>query len=194
MAKIDPCLTSKTNEHYTPLEFLAHVYAFLGTVNLDPCSSTLNNPTVFADCHYTKEMDGLALPWFGKVFCNPPYGNGLLQWSEKIKTEYESGNVSEALFLVPSRTDTKWTRSLESYSRVYLYQRIKFADINRIPQDSAPFPSVVFYFGNRQKWFERYWNELGDVRICAKKVGFNKTAYQREYMRKRRANPRPIST
>jgi hypothetical protein len=186
MSNIDACLTSKTNEHYTPLEFLAHVYAFMETVNLDPCSSTLDNPTVFADCHYTQAMDGLSLPWFGKVFCNPPYGNGLLKWAAKIKTEYERENFSEGLFLVPSRTDTKWTRSLDGYSRVYLSQRIKFADVNRIPQDSAPFPSVVFYFGDRQAWFERYWKELGDVRICAKPKTFDKRTYQREYMRKRR--------
>ncbi|MGL5060758.1 MAG: DNA N-6-adenine-methyltransferase [Microcoleus sp.] len=177
-------LSSKTNEHYTPIDFLAYVYEFLGHVDLDPCSSPLK--TVMADLHYTAEMDGLSLPWYGNVFCNPPYGRGLMEWSQKIKTEYELGNIADALYLVPSRTDTEWTRLLSGYSRVYLAKRLKFLDQHGVMQDSAPFPSVLFYFGTNDQWFVKCWERLGDVRSI-RPPKFDKTAYQREYMRKRRA-------
>lgn len=29
---------------------------------------------------YTKEQDGLAQPWTGRVWCNPPYGREIGKW------------------------------------------------------------------------------------------------------------------
>lgn len=189
MANINACLTSKTDEHYTPLSFLIKVYEFYGgTLDLDPCCNDLASPTVFANAHYDAALDGLALPWFGKVFVNPPYGRSLLSWANKIAQEFECGNTTESLFLVPSRTDTKWTRRLSDYSRCYLEKRIKFVSEDGQEQDSAPFPSVLFYFGKRQTEFKQYWEQHGQVWLVQNKTSnFDRTAYQREYMRKRRA-------
>lgn len=189
MPNIDACLTSKTAEHYTPPSFLIRVYEFFGgTVDLDPCSNSLESPTVLANAHYTQALDGLSLPWFGKVFVNPPYGRTLMTWTEKLCSEYEQGNISEAIYLVPSRTDTKWTRRLSAYARCYLDSRLKFTSREGIPQDSAPFPSAVFYLGNRLSDFESYWQSQGEVWLPHRQTKFDKVAYQREYMRKRRAS------
>jgi DNA N-6-adenine-methyltransferase (Dam) len=189
MSNIDACLTSKTNEHYTPLAFLLKVYEFFGgELDLDPCCHNLENPTVLAHLHYDEQMDGLSLPWIGKVFVNPPYGRTLANWTQKLCSEYECGNTSEALYLVPSRTDTKWTRRLGNYSRCYLSERIKFVSQDGREQDSAPFPSALFYLGTRQAEFTKFWNKYGEVWIAeGEKKHFDKTSYQREYMRKRRA-------
>lgn len=187
MSNIDVCLTSKTNEHYTPPDFLLRVYEFFGgTLDLDPCCNSLAHPHVLANCHYDKKLDGLKLPWFGKVFVNPPYGKSLLQWTEKLCCEHECGNVEEAIYLVPSRTDTRWTRRLSGYSRCYLGSRLRFVSEDGKQQDSAPFPSAVFYLGDRTQDFDRYWSILGEVWIPSKKAGFDKTEYMRKYMRKRR--------
>lgn len=47
---------------------------------LDPCSTDSN-----AKCadHYTVFDDGLAVPWYGTVFVNPPYGRRIGKWVEK---------------------------------------------------------------------------------------------------------------
>lgn len=187
MSNFDACLTSKTNEHYTPPTFLIQVYDFFGgTLDLDPCCNSLANPHVLANCHYDKELDGLKLPWFGKVFVNPPYGRSLGDWTEKICGEFEQAHISEGLFLVPSRTDTKWTRRLSEYARCYLSSRLKFVSENGTPQDSAPFPSALFYLGERQKEFKAYWSGLGEIWIPEKKTSFDRTEYMRKYMKKRR--------
>ena len=46
--------------------------------NLDVCANSENTK---CDVYYNKEQDGLKQPWYGNVWCNPPYGrhvgNGL---------------------------------------------------------------------------------------------------------------------
>lgn len=50
-----------------------HVVQALGHFDLDPCGAPGH---VLAERTYLPESgeDGLALPWEGRVFCNPPYG------------------------------------------------------------------------------------------------------------------------
>ena len=51
-----------------------HVLAALGPFDLDPCACSEPRPWPTASSHYTREDNGLILPWSGRVFCNPPYG------------------------------------------------------------------------------------------------------------------------
>lgn len=61
----------------TPPELLERLYGVVGGgFGLDPCSPTRRGP-VRARLRYTVEDDGLALPWRGTVFVNPPYGRQL---------------------------------------------------------------------------------------------------------------------
>lgn len=49
--------------------------------DLDPCSPGPGH-WVPADWIFTRVHDGLSRPWFGRVFCNPPYGarHGQVPW------------------------------------------------------------------------------------------------------------------
>ena len=38
---------------------------------------------------------------------NPPYGGDIAWWVQKLVEEFELGEVTEAIALVPSRTDRK---------------------------------------------------------------------------------------
>lgn len=46
----------------------------LGPFDLDPCACMEPRPWPTAARHYTRVENGLALPWEGRVWCNPPYG------------------------------------------------------------------------------------------------------------------------
>lgn len=61
----------------TPSDIVERARNVMGSIDLDPCSSTDFNETVKAGIYYDLDecgQDGLKLPWFGKVFVNPPGG------------------------------------------------------------------------------------------------------------------------
>ena len=150
-------------DDYTPRHIIDLVLACLGEIDLDPCSNSYHLPNIPAREHFTKEDDGLAHPWRGRIFMHPP-GNAVKDWVEKLCSEFESGNVAEALALVASRTDTQWFRRLRQYPRCFISGRLKFSGAEM----NATFPSVVFYLGRGQEGFQRFveaFNRLGDIFI-----------------------------
>lgn len=149
---------SETNEWYTPKEIIERVIKVLGQIDLDPCANP-GTPTIPALTHYTQANDGLAQPWFGRVYMNPPYGDEIKGWIEHLCSAYKSKLVSEAIALVPSRTDTEWFRLLKEYPRCFIWGRLKFS--NSIL--SAPFPSMVVYLGGDTQLFYQHFRDLGDI-------------------------------
>jgi len=178
--------SSGDNQHYTPYLLLAQVCEFYGgTIDLDPCSNSLVSPHIPALVHYTEEMNGLNLPWFGKVFVNPPYSRRELRpFVEKAINEAKAKKEIEIVLLVPARTDTQWHTLLDPYSRCYIKGRLKFHNPKN-NGNSAPFPSALFYLGDRDREFESYFSRIGKVFAPNKKT--NRKEYMREYMRKYRS-------
>lgn len=98
--------------------------------DLDPCHPPTSVGPIpvdeFVDAWYTKDDDGLKSEWFGRVFMNPPYGNGIIHWMAKMA---EHGN---GIALVFARTDVRWYReyALQGDGILYLKTRLKFLDMN----------------------------------------------------------------
>src|SRR6266702_3408421 len=89
------------NEWFTPPEIMEAVRDVLGTIDLDPASCPEAQKTVQAKTFYTKEQDGLAQEWRGRVWLNPPFSHPLnIHFVNKLIDEYQSGNVSKAIMLV----------------------------------------------------------------------------------------------
>ena len=111
-------IQAKTVEWYTPPE----VFKALGMSNgikfdVDVSSPGSNLvPWIPALRHITKDEDGLRAPWtdsagdLGFVWCNPPWGSGLIDWCRRLD-QHGRCNGS-AVALVPARTDTDWWRRL----------------------------------------------------------------------------------
>lgn len=59
-------------EHYTPSPYTEAARYVLGAIDLDPASCERANSTVRAAQFYSAKDDGLAQPWRGRVFLNPP--------------------------------------------------------------------------------------------------------------------------
>ncbi len=151
--------SSATPEHYTPRLILDAAIDCMGAIDLDPCAESHDSPNVLAAMHYTKEDDGLSQPWVGRVYMNPPYGNEIAAWVTKLCQEHEHGGMTEAIALVPARTDTAWFRRLRDYPVCFVAGRLTFIG-NDAP---APFPSAVFYLGEDIGRFYRAFGELGDI-------------------------------
>ena len=136
--------SSKDQTWTTPKAVVDSVIRVLGEVDVDPCSPRLDGP-VPAAIHYTEKEDGLAQPWTGRVFVNPPYNRALPKWLGKAAEEHASSRATAVLALVPARTDTAWCHAaVESGADFWLLRkRLRFRD----DQGPAPFGSVFFGWG-----------------------------------------------
>lgn len=76
----------------------------LGEFDLDPCAAD-PRPWDTAKVHYTEQHNGLIMPWFGRVWLNPPYGRGIGKWLERMADHAEADGTGIALIF--ARTDTK---------------------------------------------------------------------------------------
>jgi hypothetical protein len=151
--------SSRTAEHYTPENIIAPTLACLGEIDLGPCSDGGDPPNVPARMHYTADDDGLAHPWQGRIYMNPPYGRKIGDWVDKLCAEHEAGRVTEAIALLPSRTDTQGWKRLREYPVCFVQGRLTFVG----SQDPAPFPSAVLYLGPDIARFCRAFHHLGDI-------------------------------
>ena len=99
MAEHEPCIGA-SDEWYTPPE----IFDALGeTFDLDPCSPGAEH-WVPARRVYTKAEDGLAQPWDGFVFMNPPFGgrNGHVPWLQKFLAH------ANGIAIVRAYTSSAW--------------------------------------------------------------------------------------
>jgi hypothetical protein len=85
----------------TPLQVLH----FLGRFDLDLCACPEPRPWTTADKMIALPQDGLAEPWSGRVWLNPPYGDKIDVWMERM-SQHRNG-----ISLIFARTDTEtWIR------------------------------------------------------------------------------------
>jgi hypothetical protein len=159
MTNLDPLMSSKSTEWYTPDSIIERVILILGEIDLDPCSNSKMAPNVPAVHHYTKKDDGLSRSWHGRVYMNPPYGRVIGPWVTKLVAEYRAGRATQALALLPARTDTRWMAQLREFPRCFIRGRLKFSG----HQNSAPFPSVVVALGCDPGTLAQAFGDIGDV-------------------------------
>jgi len=84
---------------------------------------------------------GLTRAWGRSVFVNPPYSN-IKEWIKKGYEESQEGKL--VVFLIPSRTDTRWWHEyvMKAKEIRFIKGRLKFGE----SKNSAPFPSAIVVF------------------------------------------------
>ncbi len=109
----------QSNEWYTPPKVFDKLQT---TFDLDVAAPKGGVPWIPATDHYYKEIDGLIQPWYGFVWCNPPYGKNTGIWLKKF---IEHGN---GIALVFSRTDTIWFHDYATQADIlcFIKARLKF--------------------------------------------------------------------
>lgn len=127
-----------TTTWLTPL----HIIESLGHFDLDPCAHP-DWPT--ATNRICLPTDGLAQPWAGRVWLNPPYGNETWDWLSRL-ADHGTGTA-----LVFARTETAgfvrtvWERA---DAVMFLHGRLHFhhGDGTRAPANAGA-PSALVAYG-----------------------------------------------
>jgi hypothetical protein len=122
----------------------------LPLVDIDPCSNPRSTVRARRTYDATRGEDGLALPWFGMVFINPPYSS-VMPWVMKMQREYQ--RVTSAAFLVNADPSTKWWHTLSAVlpRRFDFNRRIQFSPPPGVKPSSNSKPQALLCD-------EQFWN------------------------------------
>ena len=131
----------------TPPDFFARADRSWGPFDLDVCATTDN-----ARCarYFSPDDDGLARPWSGRCWMNPPYGRAVPAWLAKAVAEAESGNALLVAALIASRTGASWWHSYvmrPGNTVLFIQGRLKFEGA----PSSAPFDSALVIITGEQR-------------------------------------------
>ena len=154
-----------SNEWYSPEWIVEPGREALGGFDLDPASCAEANETIRAARYFTLADDGMAQPWAGRIWLNPPFSDrDLLRWVAKLVESRESGAVPEAVMLLPAYMETRMSqRALAACDAVcFPSRRVQF---NRPGQPAAhpPSGSMLCYFGARVDRFRAAYSDRGLV-------------------------------
>jgi len=148
---------SKTVEHGTPkyiVQMLADEFAD-GAFDLDVAASDVLH---VCEKYFTKKDNGLLQKWFGRVWCNPPYGLVETLWIQKAVREVLLGRAEVVVMLLPAKMSKKWWKTYVTcedqdesgrYKLKYPLETMKPIDrrIQFIGSEStATFPCVALVF------------------------------------------------
>jgi hypothetical protein len=135
----------KTNDWLTPA-YIIDAFG-KGFFDLDPCESEYQI-SYCARRGYTVKDDGLKKDWFGHVFCNPPYGKGIVPWIERMAA------WNDGVLLIFNRMDTKYWHDYIFPAKPLLYilrGRINFINTDGEKRNNAGAGSVLVAFGRECK-------------------------------------------
>lgn len=116
----------KSQVHITP----RFILDALGQFDLDPCAAD-TRPWDCAQVNWTEAQDGLSMPWFGRVWLNPPFHRYHVgQWVTRM-AEHDRG-----IALLHARTEAEWFRPIweRAAAILFLFGRLTFCRSDGSPQ------------------------------------------------------------
>lgn len=161
--------SSESVEHYTPIEIVEAARTVLGGIDLDPASCSTANEVVKAAAWYGPGSefgeDGLAEPWLGRVFLNPPGGvvpeahrgcgtksNAALWWAY-LAEAWRTGEVDAAIFVGFTLEVLRSTQALDvpqplDFPLCVPFSRIAFDTLEggrRVPSSQPTHANVIVF-------------------------------------------------
>ena len=157
------------NEWYTPPEIIEAARTVLGDIDLDPASCDMAQRTVQATTYYSKEDDGLAQQWAGRVWLNPPYSKPL-PFIDKL---IGSKDVTAAVVLKRCAASPEWAQKLLGWAdRICLAKkRVWFIDETGVQRKDSNIDNAFFYRGPKPELFTYEFAKYGHVLVPASAPG-----------------------
>jgi phage N-6-adenine-methyltransferase len=149
-------------EWYTPALYVECARQALGDFDVDPASSKAAQETVRARTYFTKEDDGLAQNWNGRVWCNPPYCDAG-KFVDKLIDELDAGRATSAVILVNAYCDTRWFHRAANACAAICFPlgRIYFERPDGEQMSQPAYGSAFIYFGRPDRALQRSLRRAG---------------------------------
>lgn len=145
-----------------PIAFLQR-RQFRGLADLDPCHDPSGLTLARVNYDIRRGQDGLALPWRGKVWLNPPYSLPA-PWLERAALHYRYG-LAETLAIVNVQSGSRyWHRWVWPCASAicFLESRVAFWYDGR-PENGNRYDQAVIYYGDDVGRFRSIWSSEGAI-------------------------------
>ena len=162
-----------SSEWYTRPKYIEAARVVMGSIDLDPASSTAANEIVKATQFYTQEQNGLLQPWFGNVWLNPPYGrtarmigqhkSTIKLFVDRLLTEYQCGNVKQAIILATTEVNAKWFYPLWQYPICIPDHKVNFIVPVQLHKYCQMFGTCFAYLGDNEQKFTEVFRQFGHI-------------------------------
>jgi ParB family chromosome partitioning protein len=148
-------------EWYTPPQYIEAARLVMGSIDTDPASSAVAQLTVQATNYLTADDDGLAQPWHGNVWLNPPYKASLIvSFIDRLVSHH-----GQWICLTNNGTDTAWGQKLLSAAHAVCFtdHRIRFHNAEGVAQGPAMQGQMLTYSGPRVEEFLQVFDQFGVI-------------------------------
>ena len=174
-----PDVKLSTDDNYTPSRVVESARRTLGAIDLDPASSLFAQSTVQAgqwcglDHPDELRRNGLAVTWYGRVWCNPPFskdkGNkdGFLKlFTKKLIVAYRCGDVRAACILTRADSSAAYSQDLRKVASAscWPFVRIPFVRPDIGERSNPNFTTIIWYLGKHTDRFYHAFKAIGDTR------------------------------
>lgn len=135
-----------------------------GPFDLDPCGHASSH--VGAASTFTVHDDGLARPWHGRVFVNPPH-SGAAKFIARAHRAWSTGECAVVAMLIPAQVHLRVMHDdvFGTADVLILEGRLSFLSAEGTKLDRAPFGSLIVLFGADDAMRVRLLAEFAGVLI-----------------------------
>lgn len=155
--------SSQSVEHYTPRYIWERAIRCMGAIDCDPAADPARH--IPAAVHYTKKENGLVHEWGRRVWMNPPFGDLIPAFFEKLQREIAAGRTEEAIILWKAATETEPWRNITTIAALvaFPHHRIEFLGGTKKGGKGSNFSPVLLYIGPRPENFIREFSDIADI-------------------------------